>query len=309
MALSRNMMLGIAAVIAIVVVTSGIVFVALNQPSNTITLYTTTSTRDSGLLDYLHPLMEKDTGIKVDVVAVGTGAALEGGEQGLADVVMVHARSLEDQFIADGYGMHRVSLMHNDFILVGPSNDPAGVLGMTNATQAFQKLYQNRNSIEFASRGDNSGTNVKELDLWNKTGIIVQPDNTTWASENQWYLDLGSGMSATLTTASEKGAYTLSDRATFLNVKDNLQLVIVCEDPTGDANWQNPYGVILVNPDKVPGNIKTDLAKKYVQWLISDKGQNAINAYRAHNTQVFFADFASYKGQMSSSELSYWGLS
>ena len=211
--LSRNMILGIAIIIVAVIVTSGVVYVSLNPPENTITLYTTTSTRDSGLLDYLKPMWEKDTGINVSVVAVGTGAALEAARNGLADLVMVHARSLEDEFISEGYGMHRVSLMHNDFILVGPSSDPAGIMGMTNATQVFQKLYQERNQVTFASRGDLSGTNVKELALWDKSGITIEPDNITWANVNPWYLDLGSGMAATLSSASINASYTLSDRA------------------------------------------------------------------------------------------------
>lgn len=308
--LNKNLVIGIAVLIVAIIVTSGLVYVSLNPPEDTITLYTTTSTRDSGLLDYLNPLMEKDIHIHVDVVAVGTGAALDGARAGLADVVMVHARSLEDVFISEGYGIHRVSLMHNDFILVGPSSDPAGINGMTNATQVFQKLYQNRASILFASRGDNSGTNVKELTLWNESGITVQPDNATWASENPWYIDTGSGMAATLTTASEKGAYTLSDRATFLNLNNTLPLDILAQDPTDAVNWANPYGVILVNPAKfASGSIKFDLAKKYVEWLISSTGQDAINAYRLQNTQVFFADFQSLKGELNSTELLFWGLS
>ena len=281
-----------------------------SYPPTEITLYTTTSTDNSGLLDYLHPLLKADTNITVNVVAVGTGAALEGARQGLADVVMVHARSLEDEFIAEGYGIHRVSLMHNDFILVGPSSDPAQVMGMTNATQVFQKLYANRNNIIFLSRGDNSGTNVKELELWNASGVSIDGNNITWAGANQWYQESGSGMSSTLTTASTEGAYTLTDRATFLFMNETVNLKILAQNPTGDLNWQNPYGVILVNPDKFTNvNIKMDVAKRYVQWLISPKGQTAINDYRINNKQVFFADFATYESQMPSSELDYWGLS
>lgn len=309
--LDKNWIIGIAIVIIAVIVTSGLVYTSLNPPENTITLYTTTSTRDSGLLDYLKPLWEKDTGINVSVVAVGTGAALEAARNGLADLVMVHARSLEDEFISEGYGMHRVSLMHNDFVLVGPSSDPAGIMGMTNATQAFQKLYQDRNQITFASRGDLSGTNVKELALWNKSGVVIEPDNTAWAAANPWYLDLGSGMAATLRSASLNESYTLSDRATFLNLNDSLTLSILAQDPTGKiVDWANPYGVILVNPAKIPNvPFKTDLAKKWIEWLISKTGQDAINAYRLHNTQVFFADFQALKGELNSTELAYWGMS
>ncbi len=308
-----------AAVIIIIIAVSGLVYFSLpsstnnpgsvSKPQETITLYTTTSTDNSGLLDYLHPLMNVDTNITVNVVAVGTGAALEAARQGLADVVMVHARSLEDQFIAEGYGIHRVSLMHNDFVLVGSSSDPAHVMGMTNATQVFQKLYANRDKITFVSRGDNSGTNVKELELWNASGIAIDSNSATWASANPWYQESGSGMSKTLTTASTKGAYTLTDRATFLFMNNSLNLEILAQNPTGDPNWQNPYGVILVNPAKFSNvNIKFDVAKEYVQWLISSKGQAEINNYKINGKQVFFADFDIYKSQMSSSELNFWGL-
>lgn len=308
-----------AAAIIIIIAVSALVYLTLpssntnnnpaSKPHETITLYTTTSTDNSGLLDYLHPLMTADTNITVNVVAVGTGAALEAARQGLADVVMVHARSLEDQFIAEGYGIHRVSLMHNDFVLVGPSSDPAHVMGMTNATQAFQQLYKERSKIIFVSRGDNSGTNVKELALWNASGVTIDSNNITWANENTWYQESGSGMSKTLTTASTEGAYTLTDRATFLFMNSTLNLEILAQNPTGDPNWQNPYGVILVNPAKFPNvDIKFSVAKEYVQWLISPKGQTDINNYKINGKQVFFADFAKYESQMSSSELSFWGL-
>lgn len=299
-----------AVVIIVVIITSGLVYVALTPPSKTITMYTTTSTDNSGLLQYLKPMWEKDTGITVDWVPVGTGAAITAAEQGEADVVMVHARSLEDAFVAAGYGMHRVSLMHNDFVLVGPSSDPAGVNGMTNATLAFQKLYQDRTNIKFISRGDNSGTNVKELELWNASGDYVNGSDSTWAKANSWYEESGSGMSATLRVASTEQAYTLTDRATFLNVNTTeIDLTILAQD-SSSAAWANPYGVILVNPAAFPKiNIKVDLAKQFVEWLISDKGQAAINAYRINGKQVFFADFQNLKSELNSTELAYWGLS
>ena len=302
-----------AVIIIAVIITSGLVYIAMTPPAKTITMYTTTSTDNSGLLQYLRPMWEKDTGITVDWVPVGTGAAIQAAEQGEADVVMVHARTLEDQFVAAGYGYHRVSLMHNDFVLVGPSSDPAGVNNMTNATLVFQKLYDDRANIKFISRGDNSGTNVKELELWNASNIFVNGSNSAWASANPWYESTGSGMSKTLTVASTEQAYTLTDRATFLQVmstnSSSLELTILAQDPTS-AVWANPYGVILVNPAMFPNiNIKVDLAKQFVEWLISDKGQSAINSYTINGKQVFFADFQNLKSELNSTELSYWGLS
>lgn len=300
-----QMLIGAVLIIA-VIITSGLVYIAFSPNPNTITMYTTTSTDNSGLLDYLKPMWEKATGISVDWVAVGTGNAIQAGENGEADVLMVHARTLEDEFVSAGYGMHRVSLMHNDFVLVGPSSDPAGVNGMTNATAVFEKLYQDRNTIQFVTRGDNSGTNVRELELWNSSNVYVNVSDTTWLNNNQWYIDAGSGMSKTLTVASTKQAYTLTDRATFLKVNSTIDLTILAQDPTSSL-WANPYGVILVDPAKFPNiNIKVDLAKKFVSWLISDAGQAAINAYRINGKQVFFADFQNYKSQMSTSELNYW---
>ncbi|MFW9997707.1 MAG: substrate-binding domain-containing protein, partial [Candidatus Odinarchaeota archaeon] len=259
----------IAAVLAIVLLVVAIVSATLimnlpNLASRSITLATTTSTDNSGLLDYLHPYMTGEIGLKVDVVAVGTGASLEQGRQGLADVVIVHARSLEDEFVEEGYGIHRVDLMYNDFIIVGPPDDPAGIQGLINSTEIFQKLYQNHNSITFASRGDNSGTHVKELFLWEAAGVTINSDDTQWAAENDWYLETGSGMSATLTVANELSTYTLTDRGTWLFTKENYDLLLIAEKA---PEWANPYGVILVNPDKFePGSIKFDDAKRYVQW-------------------------------------------
>ena len=309
-----------AVILIAVVITSGIVYVALTPSSNTIIMYTTTSTDNSGLLQYLEPMWEKATGINVKWVPVGTGAAIQSAEQGEADVVMVHARSLEDQFVNAGYGFHRVSLMHNDFVLVGPASDPAGVNGMANATQVFQKLYhflsnQTLNpkyNIKFESRGDDSGTNVKELTLWNESGIHIDDSNKTWADANSWYSSLGAGMGKTLTTTGEQNSYTLTDRATFLKLSTSssgLPLTILAQNSTSDT-WANPYGVILVNPAAFPNlNIKMDLAKRYVEWLISNQGQAAINAYKINHKQVFFADFQNLKSELNSTELAFWGLS
>lgn len=272
---------------------------------NTITLATTTSTDNSGLLEYIHPQMTTDIGINVDVVAVGTGAALEYGRKGLADLVMVHARILEELFIEEGYGIHRVDLMYNDFVIVGPINDPANITGMTNSSEIFVKLYQAKDSITFVSRGDNSGTHVKELELWNASRITIAGSDLGWAENNPWYIETGLGMGQTLTIAWELGAYILVDRGTWLfNMKEDLKVLA-----EGSPEWVNPYGVILVNPEKFnTGEIRFDLAKRYVQWLISDTGQNSIDNYKINNETVFFADFQNHIHKMSPEELEFWEI-
>ncbi|MFX0210081.1 MAG: substrate-binding domain-containing protein, partial [Candidatus Hodarchaeota archaeon] len=260
--------------------------------SSTITLATTTSTDNSGLLDYLHPEMTKDLGVKVDVVPVGTGAAIEYAKSGLADVIIVHARALEDQFVAEGYGFHRVDLMYNDFIIVGPSEDPANIKGLINSTEIFTRLYNARESIEFVSRGDDSGTHVKELELWTIANINIQSDSVVWSQNNPWYLETGSGMGNTLSTASIAQAYTLTDRGTWLFNEESLDLELLAQ---GSNLWHNPYGAILVNPDKFESvKINFEMAKKYVQWLISTKGQSMINSYTIKGNQAFFADFINH---------------
>ncbi|MFW9928968.1 MAG: substrate-binding domain-containing protein [Candidatus Thorarchaeota archaeon] len=286
----------------------GLIYFSLNNTHPTITLATTTSTDNSGLLEYLHKQIEKDLDLKIEVIPKGTGAALEYARQGLADVVMVHARSLEDQFIDEGYGIHRVDLMYNDFVLVGPTQDPAQIKGLTNTTNVFQHLYDNKDKIKFFSRGDISGTNVKELELWKNIGINIQ-DNATWTLNNPWYLETGSGMGSTLTTTSTAQGYTLTDRATFLFMKGDLDLVILAEGSNLDNNWRNPYGIILVNPDKFEtGAIKFDLAKEYVKWLISSTGQNTIDSYKIEGNQAFFADFMNLQSELPTEELQFWGI-
>ncbi|MBE0410616.1 MAG: substrate-binding domain-containing protein, partial [Anaerolineales bacterium] len=200
-------------------------------------LATTTSTQDSGLLDIILPDFTKATGIKVDVIAVGTGQAIAIGADGNVDVVLVHARALEEQFMADGHGVRREDVMYNDFIIVGPADDPAGIQGMTDVAEAFRKLAEAEEM--FISRGDNSGTHVKELSIWERAGI--DPGGN-------WYISAGQGMGDVLTMTNEQQAYTLSDRATYLaRLLQGLDLEIVVE---GDEILFNPYGVISVNPDK-----------------------------------------------------------
>ncbi|MFX0151683.1 MAG: substrate-binding domain-containing protein [Candidatus Hodarchaeota archaeon] len=300
----------IGLIIAIMVI-GGLAFISIISflipaSSSTITLATTTSTDNSGLLDYLHPEMTKDTGVKVDIVPVGTGAAIEHGKSGLADVIIVHARALEDQFVAEGYGVHRVDLMYNDFIIVGPSEDPANIKGLTNSTEIFIRLYNARQSIGFVSRGDNSGTHVKELELWTLVNINIQSDSIAWAENNPWYLETGSGMGSTLSTASIAQAYTLTDRGTWLFNEESLDLDLLAQ---GSDLWHNPYGAILVNPDKFEFiKINFEMAKKYVQWLISTKGQSMINNYTIKGNQAFFADFINHVEELSAEELDFWNL-
>ncbi len=228
-------------------------------------LATTTSTQNSGLLDYLLPDFEKEAGVKVDVIAVGTGQALQLGKDGNADVLLVHARAQEDEFMANKDGTRREDVMYNDFVIVGPESDPAGIKGMTDATEAFKKIAESKSP--FISRGDKSGTNTKELAIWKKAEIEPAGD---------WYISAGQGMGEVLTMANEQQAYTLSDRATYLaRTKEGLDLPILVE---GDKSLFNPYGVIAVNPDKNP-NINAETASKFIDWIISVPVQEKIKAY------------------------------
>jgi len=232
---------------------------------NRIVLATTTSTADSGLLDVILPLFEEEYGIDVDVVAVGTGQSLKLGEDGNADVVLVHARAAEDKFMADGHGVRREDVMYNDFIIVGPAADPAGIAGGTDAAAAFAQIANAQ--APFVSRGDDSGTHVKEKAIWSAAGIEPAGD---------WYISAGQGMGAVLTMANEQQAYTLSDRATYLaRTKTGLALEILVEK---DSTLLNPYGVIAVNPDK-GAMINADLATKFIDWIISVSVQEKIEGF------------------------------
>ena len=248
-------------------------------------LATTTSTQDSGLLDAILPDFETRCGCRVDVIAVGSGQALALGANGDADVVLVHARSREDEFIAQGDGIDRRDVMYNDFVLVGPKDDPAGVAGFELAKEALARIATAQS--DFASRGDDSGTHAKEKSLWASIGI-------TPTSENAWYDSLGQGMGETLKFADERGAYSLTDRATFLALREHLpNLVIVVggqsiEDNPDEA-LLNPYGVIIVNPEKHPG-VQFDLARQFVEWLTSVETQRLIGEYGAdkYGQSLFF---------------------
>ena len=237
-------------------------------------LATTTSTADSGLLDAILPAFEEANNARVDVVAVGTGQAIELGEAGDADVILVHARAREDAFIAEGHGTERHDVMYNDFVLVGPAADPAGVAGMTTAAEALATI--SASGAPFASRGDDSGTHTKELSLWEAAGVAPDP-------AGGWYNSLGQGMGETLTFANEAGAYTLTDRGTFLSMRDNLpDLIVVVGGESIDGNADpallNPYGVIPVNPDKSDA-INADLAEKFAEWITSPEVQTMISEF------------------------------
>ncbi len=235
----------------------------------------TTSTQNSGLFDYLLPIVEKETGVKVDVVAVGTGAALEIGKRGDADVLLVHARDDELKLVKEGYFVNRHDVMYNDFVIAGPPADPADIQGLKSAVEAFRKI--SAAEVPFVSRGDNSGTNKKEIKIWKKAGITPK---------GSWYLEVGQGMGKTLRIANEKRAYTLTDRGTWLALKDRerLDLQILVE---GDRMLFNQYGVMAVNPERHP-YVKYRAAMKFIDFLVSEKGQKAIAGFRdSRGNQLF----------------------
>lgn len=230
------------------------------------TLATTTSTQDSGLLDYLLPIFEKEANVKVKVVAVGSGQAIQMGVDGNADVLLVHSPAAEKQFMADKNGLRREDVMFNDFVIVGPDSDPAGIKGMKTAVEAFTAIANAK--ATFISRGDKSGTNTKEIGIW--TAAKIDP-------KGDWYVSAGQGMGAVLTMAQEKDAYTLSDRATYMTqTQKGLKLTILVE---GDKGLLNPYGVISVDPAKSP-KIRNDLANQFIDWIISVPVQQKIADYK-----------------------------
>ena len=241
-----------------------------------ITVASTTSTEQSGLFGYLLPIFERETGIKVRVLALGTGQALDVGRRGDADVVFVHAKAAEEKFLAEGRGVKRYPVMYNDFVLIGPRSDPAGVHGGKDILEALKKIEATR--APFVSRGDRSGTHIAELELWKQAGIDIQ------RARGPWYRDTGQGMGPALNTASGLGAYVLSDRGTWLAFKNRGDLSILVE---GDKRLFNQYGVMLVNPEKHP-NVKNELGQKFIDWLISPAAQGAIAAYKIGGEQLFY---------------------
>jgi len=249
----------------------------------TLTLTTTTSTYDTGLLDEIHTGFEEMYGVTVDAVPQGTGAALETARNGDSDVVMVHARGLEDEFMRNGYGINRRDLMFNDFVIVGPESDPAGIRGSGSATEALTAIADAE--ATFVSRGDNSGTHTKELNLWEAAGTDPGGD---------WYQETGTGMGEALNIADQQGAYTLSDRGTFISQRSEVDLTILVQGPIEDGPeiLANPYGVMAVNPG-VHENANYDLAMAYIGWITSPSVQTAISEYQVNGEQLFFPEAVS----------------
>ena len=246
------------------------------QEDKSIVLASTTSTQDSGLFEYLLPIVKEKTGITVKVISQGTGQALDTGRRGDADVVFVHARSEELKFLSEGQGVKRYPVMYNDFVLIGPKSDPAGVAGSKDVAKAFRAIRDKRAS--FVSRGDRSGTHVAELQLWKDAGIDIEKDR------GPWYKVIGQGMGAALNIAGASGSYVLSDRGTWLNFKNKGDLQIVVE---GDKRMFNQYGVMLVNPERHP-NVKRDLAQQFIDYLVSPEGQKDITNYKINGEQLFY---------------------
>jgi len=242
-----------------------------------IVVASTTSTQDSGLFGYLLPIFMAKTGIEVKVIAQGTGQALDTARRGDADVVFVHAKAQEEKFLAEGFGVKRFDVMYNDFVLIGPNSDPAGVKGKDIAT-ALKTIQEE--AAPFVSRGDRSGTHEAELALWKQAGIDVA------AAKGAWYREIGQGMGAALNTANAMNAYVLSDRGTWISFKNKADLSIAVE---GDKRLFNQYGVMLVNPEKFP-SVKKELGQTFVDWLISGEGQATIAGYKIGGQQLFFPD-------------------
>jgi tungstate transport system substrate-binding protein len=264
-----------------------------------LTMSTTTSTENSGLLDVLLPAFTEKTGIHVKVIAKGTGAAIRDGMDGNVDVIFVHARDKEERFVADGYGAYRLGVMYNDFVILGPAGDPAGIKGISDAAMALRKIAESK--VTFVSRGDDSGTHIKERALWKTTGLLLQTETMEIVKDGkrvgmsyeypgglgQWYLSIGQGMGKTLTYAEEKQGYTLADRGTYLKYKygrkQGLDLEILCE---GDPVLFNPYGIIPCNSKKHP-HVRFEWADRFAKWLVSVEAQSLIANYKIEGQQAF----------------------
>jgi tungstate transport system substrate-binding protein len=264
--------------VAVVVAVSGWAMNGMAADKPFIVVQSTTSTENSGLYDYLLPIFTKKTGIEVRVVAVGTGQAIKNARNGDGDVLLVHAKSAEEKFVADGFGVRRSDLMYNDFVIVGPPNDPAGIAGLSDATAALGKIAKAK--AVFASRGDNSGTHKKEMRLWKAIGI----DPTE--QSGKWYRETGSGMGATLNAGIGMAAYVMTDRATWIKFGNKGSHKIAVQ---GDGKLFNQYGVILVSKKKHP-RVKAELGQRFIDWLLSEEGQAAIARYEVGGQQLFFVN-------------------
>ena len=249
---------------------------AVQAQDQFIVVQSTTSTQNSGLFDHILPIFQDKTGIEVRVVAVGTGQAIKNAENGDGDVLFVHAKAAEEKFVADGHGMERSDVMYNDFILVGPPADPAGIAGTKDIAAALAKIAEI--GAPFASRGDDSGTHKAELKLWKEAGVDAA------AASGGWYRETGSGMGATLNTGTAMGAYVLTDRATWISFGNKGDYQIAVE---GDDRLFNQYGIILVNPDK-HASVKAEAGQAFIDWVLSAEGQQAIADYKIDGQQLFF---------------------
>lgn len=254
----------------------------------TIIIQSTTSTQNSGLLNYILPIFEKSSGIKVHVVAVGTGQALKNARNGDGDVLLVHAKSAELKFIKQGFGVERFDLMFNDFVIIGPSSDPAKVHGEKDITVAFNKIFKSK--AIFISRGDDSGTHKKEMQLWQAAKLAPAKQRSSW------YRESGSGMGASLNIAAGMNGYIMSDRATWISFKNKSNLKIHVE---GDKRLFNQYGVILVNPAKHK-NVKAKAGQAFINWLIGEEGQATIKSFKVGGKQLFFPNAAQHKMKKAS---------
>jgi len=245
-----------------------------------VVLATTTSTYDSGLLDYLIPIFESKYDVEVHVIAVGTGQAIEMAKRGDVDLILVHSRQLEIEIVNSTFGIHRVGVMYNNFVIIGPVSDPAGIEGLSNATEAFRRIAEvgNKGKAVFISRADKSGTHMLELSIWRRLGSVPSIKNQSW------YLEASAGMGMVLRMANEKEAYTLTDRATWLSFKGQLANLRVLVE--GDAILLNPYAIILVNPDKYPRRNYRG-ALKLAKWIISEEGQNLIASFKKEGETLF----------------------
>jgi len=244
--------------------------------NKSIVVASTTSTQDSGLFSHILPMFKAKTGIDVKVVAQGTGQALDTARRGDADVVFVHAKPAEEKFVAEGFGVKRYPVMYNDFVLIGPKADPAGIKGSKDIVAALGAIKAK--GADFISRGDKSGTHQAEINLWKVAGVDIGKD------KGPWYKEIGQGMGAALNTASASNAYVLADRGTWLSFKNRGDLVIAVE---GDKRLFNQYGVMLVNPEK-HANVKKDLGQQFIDWLVSAEGQKAIAEYKINGEQLFY---------------------
>ena len=269
---TRRSLVVLAATITLVVA------VPARAQDKSIVVASTTSTQDSGLFSHILPLFKAKTGIDVKVVAQGTGQALDTGRRGDADVLFVHAKAQEEKFVADGFGVKRYPVMYNDFVLIGPKSDPAGIKGMSDVAEALKAIKSK--GAPFISRGDRSGTHIAELDLWKAAGIDIGKE------KGPWYKEIGQGMGAALNTASAANAYVLADRGTWLSFKNRGDLDILV---AGDKRLFNQYGVILVNPEKHP-HVKKALGQAFIDWLVSPEGQKAIADYKVNGEQLFFSN-------------------